>query len=151
MKTHIMAIATFFMVLIMSFGAVSAADSNVFNNVNMANSGNLNVNFVTADDNPMSIQGTMIFKGIQYDDYAAVKVKWTDSLPSAGYYFIKLSIDYVDKFGDIENTGAWLYVENGTSTKSEVISIDYMDLSKPANITIEAENISNSGLWEPIC
>ena len=138
---HIMAIATFFMVLLMSFGAVSAADSNSFTNVNFANSGAFNVDIVTVDDTPMPIQGTISFKGLQYNDYAAIKVKWTDSNPGEGDYYLKVIVDYTDKFGDIEQDYNYLYIENGTASMSDVMQMPYMDLNKPVDIKITGSKI----------
>ena len=149
---RIMAIATLFVALIMTCGAVSAADSNAFTNVNMANSGPLNFKVTALDEDPLLIQGTMAFKGIQYDDYAAVKVKWTDAFPGAGAYLIDFDIGYIDKFGDIENQKMFgLFVQNGTQSTSRVLDIGYMDLSKTANITVNAYKYSDIGPIGPFC
>jgi hypothetical protein len=150
MKMRIMSIAMFFVVLMISFSAVSAAESNCFTNVNMINSGTLNVNTEAPDNATMAIQGGLSFKGIQYVDYAAVKAKWADSIPASETYFIILTINYVDTFGDIADYYEYLYVTNGTSSSSDVMSIHYMDLSKPANVTIEAYKISNED-WGAMC
>lgn len=150
MKMRIMSISMFFVVLMMSFSAVSAAEYNSFTNVNMINSGALNVNTEAHDNATMALHGDLSFKGIQYVDYAAVKAKWTDSVPASETYFIILTINYVDTFGDIADYYEYLYVTNGTSSTSDVMAIQYMDLSKPANVTIEAEKISYEPCG-PIC
>ena len=149
MKMCIMSIAMFFVVLMMSFSAVSAAEYNSFNNVNMINSGALKVNTEALDNDTMALHGDLNFKGIQYVDYAAVKAKLTDSIPASETYFIILTINYVDTFGDIADYYEYLYVTNGTSSTSDVMTIHYMDLSKPANVTIEAKKISDD--WGAMC
>ena len=146
MKMRIMAITTFFVVLMMSFGAVSAVDSNIFTKVDMKNSGALKVNI----DDPLTLQGNVTFKGMQYDDHADIKVKWADSYPGFCDYYLNFNIEYMDKFGDMENFYDNLYVGNGTPSTG-LYSIDYMDLSKPATITIKAEKIDEeSGYYRPL-
>lgn len=141
-----MVIAMCFMFLTVSMGAVSAANSTTFSNVNMFNSGVLKVNI----DDPLALQGTISFKGIQFDDKAAIKIKWTDLFPGAtGNYFVNLKIDYLDNFGDMETDYEEFFVENGTISRSETVTIPYMDLSKVASITVTADDY-NWGLYEPV-
>jgi len=133
MKKSFMAFLTVFVFLAVSMGAVSAANSTNFSNVNMINSGALNVNI----DDPLALKGTLSFKGIQYDDSAAIKIKWTDSFPgTCGDYYVGLKINYFDQFGEIETVDEGFFVDNGTTSTSETVTIPYMDLSKVSSVTV---------------